>query len=306
MLLSPTVSVIIPTYNRANLLGETLQSVLSQTCPVYEIVVVDDGSTDCTQQVLSDFSTRAGNLHVVSIEHTPLVGLVRNAGVAASSGSILAFLNSDDVWLPRRIENQLQRWEQRPQAPLAFCNLHCFDRNGPVAAGPFLSTEADYSGTILGALLEEPIIVPSTMMVSRLAFDSLGPFTSGVIAEDYEFVLEVAARHPISYMPEVLVLMRDHSGSRARAREELAMLEYLAILERFLKRHPDIAPADRAHARQGQANVHFKLARLYLEKHERALARKHLAAMARVKPWDGRLPHALVATMRPGRIPLPS
>jgi glycosyltransferase involved in cell wall biosynthesis len=296
---APTVSVIIPTYNRADLLAEAILSVLAQTVPVHEIVVVDDGSTDSTLELLGDLACRVSNLKVVSIEHTPLVGLVRNAGVTASSGSVLAFLDSDDIWKPQRIEKQLRTWEQVPEAALGFCNLHCFNTNGLVAEGPFLGTEVAYGGRILGELLEEPIVVPSTMMVWRAVFDSLGPFTSGVIVEDYEFILEVAARYPVSYVPEVLVLMRDHSGGRARQREELSMLEYLRIVRRFQKRHPEITSGERAQARRGLANVHFKLSQFYMERGDRALARRHLAAMARLRPWDRRLPAALALAVSP-------
>src|SRR5438067_1445222 len=158
MLPPPTVSVIIPTYNRADLLAEAIQSVLAQTAPVHEIVVVDDGSTDSTPELLAYIAGRVSNLKVVSLEHTPLVGLVRNAGVAASNGSLVAFLDSDDVWKPERIEKQLHAWEQSPEAALAFCNLHCFNTNGLVPEGPFLGTEVAYGGRILGELLEEPIV----------------------------------------------------------------------------------------------------------------------------------------------------
>jgi len=138
----------------------------------------------------------------------------------------------------------------------------------------------------------EPVIVPSTMMVSRDTFERLGPFTDGVIEEDYEFLLEVIAQHDVSYVPDVLVLMRDHSGLRARSRVELAHLEYLNIVRRFLERHPGLSQPEKAAARQGLANVHLKLAGFYIEAGRREQARKHWAAGARLRPWDRRLPRA--------------
>lgn len=305
MLQEPLVSVILPTYNRADLLIEALETVLAQSVPPYEVVVVDDGSTDSTNRVLLDFAKRTTSLKVVSLEHTPLVGRVRNAGVLASSGSILAFLDSDDVWKPDRIENQLRAWERYPAATLAFCNLHTFNEAGLTPGGPYLPEGKDFSGRIVGALSMEPIVVPSTMMVSRHAFDRYGPFTDGIIVEDYEFVLEVAANCAVSYVPEVLVLMRDHSAARARSRVEIANLEYLSIVRRFLKRHPEISAAEKACARQGLANVHLKLVRFYLQRGDSASARKHLAAMARLRPWDRRLPRTLkdVLVTRPTAAP---
>jgi hypothetical protein len=111
-----------------------------------------------------------------------------------------------------------------------------------------------------------------------------------VIEEDYEFLLEVVAQHDVSYVPDVLVLMRDHGGLRARSRVELAHLEYLNIVRRFLERHPEISQPEKAAARQGLANVHLKLAGYYIEAGSREPARKHWAACARLRPWDRRLP----------------
>lgn len=287
---SSNVSVIIPTHNRANLLCEAIESVLSQTIAVSEIVVVDDGSTDATQELLANLSCRANRLKVIQIEFTPLVGRVRNKGVEVSSGEILAFLDSDDIWQPNRIERQIAAWDQRPAAPLAFCNLHSFTETGLVPEGPYLAPDCRYDGRILCELLMEPLIVPSTMMVSRDTFERLGPFTDGVIEEDYEFLLDVAAHNDVSYVPDVLVLMRDHSGQRARSRMELANLEYLNIVRRFLKKHPEISQQERSCARQGLANVHLKLALFYAESGRREEARKHWAEGVRLRPWDRRLP----------------
>jgi glycosyltransferase involved in cell wall biosynthesis len=292
MLDSASISVIIPTYNRGDLLVQAIQSVASQTVRPAEIVVVDDGSTDRTATVLSELADQHDNLKVVTIPHSPLVGLVRNAGVAASNGSILAFLDSDDLWQPNRLERQLAVWRERPGAGLAFCNLRVFGEAGGLPAAVYLSPGANYSGHILGELLAEPLVVPSTMMVRRDVFDRLGPFTTGPIVEDFEFVLDVAAEYEISYCPEVLVLMREHAGTRARSREELANHEYLRIVTTFLRKHPGITNRERAQARQGLANVHLKLARYYAEAGKSTLARRHIAAMARLRPWDRRLPSA--------------
>jgi glycosyltransferase involved in cell wall biosynthesis len=292
MLTAANISVIIPTFNRAELLPQAIQSVAAQTLRPEEIVVVDDGSTDGTVGVLAELAEQIDNLKVVRIEHTPLVGLVRNAGVEASSGSILAFLDSDDLWQPERLERQMAAWQIRPAAGLAFCNLRLFGEVGSRSNMVYLPADADYSGRILGDLLAEPLIVPSTMMVKREVFEKLGPFTAGPIVEDYEFVLAVAAAYDISYSPEILVLMREHTGARARSRIELANLEYLRIVGSFLRRHPGVSSYERAQARQGLANVHLKLARYYTEVGDISSARRHVAAMARLRPWDRRLPAA--------------
>jgi len=107
------------------LLFEAIESVLAQTIAPYEIVVVDDASTDGTPEVLTSFSDRVSYLKVVRIEFTPLIGRVRNRGVEASSGEILAFLDSDDIWKPNRIERQavVHRWGPGSRGSLSRAQL---------------------------------------------------------------------------------------------------------------------------------------------------------------------------------------
>ena len=295
------VSVIIPTYNRAEMLRAALESVLAQTMSVREIVVVDDGSTDHTPDVVRELVSRGAPIIYLTGPHRNNLREARTCGVEASSGALIAFLDSDDLWRPDRIERQLDALAHQPEAGMAFCNVQRFDERGPFTGGPYLPPTADYNGNILGDLLLEPVAVQSALVVKREAFMRVGGFPNRRINEDYELTLLIAALYPASYVREPLVLMRAHPGSRSRAMNRLAMLEYVKIVSDFLASHPYLPTHVAAQGRRGLANVHLKLANLYLEEGDKRRARRHVGAFVKLRPLDRRMPAALLRLWSPTR-----
>lgn len=301
-----TVSVVIPTYNRAEMLRSAIESVLVQSVPVREIAVADDGSTDHTRDMASALITVDAPLIYVPKPTAPegagpcnRRSAARNRGVAATTGEIVAFLDSDDVWEPQRVERQLAALKER-DVGFAFCNLQTFDDSGPLGA-PFLNPGVDYSGCILGDMLLEPLAVSSTLMVRREALDEVGGWAEDVDdAEDYELALRLAARYQAAYTPHVLVMMRHHAHRTSRSHKERPLLAYINIVESFLARHLELPRSIRVQGKSGLANVHFKLARYYLGVGDRRVARRHLRALIRLRPWDRRAPVAFLHTLLPG------
>lgn len=300
------VSVVIPTYNRADLLRAALDSVLAQTVPVHEIVVVDDGSTDHTPDVVHELTAAGAPITYVPLLHLNQRGAARNRGAAATTSPLIAFLDSDDLWLPRRIEKQLDAWTRAPQAGFAFCNVQRFDEQGLIGPLPCLHPAADYNGAILAGILLEPLAISSTLIVRRALFEQSGGFATVRANEDYELTLRLALANRASYVPAVLVHMREHAGRTSRNQREMPLLDYIRLVEQFLTAHPDLPTHTRAQGRRGIANVHFKLARLYLEYGERAAARRHLWALVRLRPWDRRGPAAWLRAWTPFDAPAAS
>jgi glycosyltransferase involved in cell wall biosynthesis len=295
------VSVVIPTYNRAGLLREAVESVLAQTVPAAEVVIVDDGSTDETPEVVDDLLGQGAPLVYLRGPHANNRSEARNRGVAAASCSLIAFLDSDDIWAPRRLARQLAALDLTPDAGFAFCNVQHFTDAG-LLGEPCLPVRADFSGHILGDILEEPRAVSSTLLVKREAFESVGGFAALSMNEDYELTLRLAARCQASYVPEVLVLLRQHAGRTSLQGAEESLVGYVRIVEAFMAGNP-LTAEDRARGRRGLANVHFKLARLYLERGDRVAARRHIASLARLRPWDRRWPSAYLRSLSPAAGP---
>jgi glycosyltransferase involved in cell wall biosynthesis len=294
-----TISVIIPTYNRAELLREALTSLLEQTRQVDEVVVVDDSSTDHTPEVVADLTREGLPVSLVQVQRGAPPGELRNIGVAASTGSVVAFLDSDDLWQPRRVQAQLEAWADRPKAGFAFCNLHRFDANGLFASGPYLSPQRTFNGRILGHVLRDAVTVSSTLMVSRYAFMKVGGFSHRRLGEDYALTLALAAQFDACFTPEPLVLMRAHDGNTARTQVRASLESYLEIMRSFLAVHKALSHDERRAARDGIANVRIKLARICLDQGDRRAGLTHVVSAAFHRGGDRRLLPLIARTLAP-------
>lgn len=194
------VSVIIPTHNRADVLGRAIASVLGQTWADFELFVVDDGSTDATPRVLAEFDDpRLTGMH----QENKGVSSARNRGIAASGGRLIALLDSDDHWMPDKLEKQVRFMAE---SGFAICQTdEIWIRNG-VRVNPRFK-HAKPAGWFLDRSLDLCLISPSCVMFTRSLWDELGPFDESLPAcEDYSLWLRVGARHPVGLVPEPLVV----------------------------------------------------------------------------------------------------
>ncbi|MFP6892568.1 MAG: glycosyltransferase [Opitutales bacterium] len=198
-LLTPKVSVVIPTYDRMETLPRALDSVISQTFSDWELIVVDDGSTDGTDEmILRDYP--AVRLH--RQENTG-VSSARNAGVALASGEWIAFLDSDDAWLPEKLERQLSHLAKEPKLRLSHTD-EIWIRNGRRVSQP--KEYAKAGGGIYRRCLPLCCICPSSVLIRRDLFDEIGGFDETFpVCEDYDLWLRITAREPVHYLDEALV-----------------------------------------------------------------------------------------------------
>jgi glycosyltransferase involved in cell wall biosynthesis len=196
------VSVIIPTYNRSAYLREAIESVLSQTYKNIELIVVDDGSTDATGELLLQHGAK------LSVLHTGHRGpsAARNCGIAAASGAHIAFLDSDDVWLPDKLREQMLFFQDHPEARVCQTE-EIWIRNG-VRVNP-MNKHKKYSGWIFERCLPLCIVSPSAVMIERSVFTSAGLFDETFLAcEDYDLWLRISARYPVFLLDTPLIIKR--------------------------------------------------------------------------------------------------
>jgi glycosyltransferase involved in cell wall biosynthesis len=239
----PRISAIIPTYNRARLLQEAVDSVLAQRYRDFELIVVDDGSTDDTPALLEELLSGAGRrgrpggvgsrapgvgaadlrrapgrppIRVVRQRHTGFPGAVRNRGVAESTGELLAFLDADDLWEPEKLERQVARFDEvraRDGTPVLCHTRERWLRNGAEVSQK--GQRHAREGWVFPDALVKCIIGPSTTMLRRSVFEELGGFREDVeIGEDYELWLRLTARYPVSYIEEPLTVKRAGHGDQ--------------------------------------------------------------------------------------------
>lgn len=197
----PTVSVIIPTFNRAWVLREAIDSALMQDFHDVEIIVVDDGSTDNTLDLLKSYP----QIDVVLQSHQG-VSAARNAGIRRARGSLIAFLDSDDLWLPKKLPAQVSFFKEHPNA-LICQTEEIWIRRG-IRVNP-RKRHRKWAGMIFKHSLELCIVSPSAVMIRRELFDLVGLFDETLpVCEDYDLWLRVSCRFPIHLIEAPLVIKR--------------------------------------------------------------------------------------------------
>jgi glycosyltransferase involved in cell wall biosynthesis len=216
----PIVSVIIPTYNRGRLLREAVQSVLAQTFADWELIVVDDGSTDDTEQFVRDLYDP--RIRFVFLAHSGSAGSVRNAGVARARGTWIAFLDSDDLWPPQKIERQLAAVEANPRCLWSCTGFSFIDDQGARVLQRAGAPYEPVSGWVLEPLLTQRATASiTTLMVRRSLIDDVGGFDEALLfRQDYDLALRLAAQAELCAIGESLCLIREHSGRGTKAARE--------------------------------------------------------------------------------------
>ena len=239
------VSVVIPTRNRASKLRQSVDSALSQSDPVREVIVVDDGSADGTAQCLRAYGDR---VRPFFLAHAG-VSAARNHGIRAAQGRWIAFLDDDDVWIESKIERQMAVAAQNPRARLLHCSVYAVDEDLRILYERPASPA--HRGDVFEQLLARNFICTSCVLARRDAIEEAGYMDTGLAsAQDWDLWLRIAARHPADFATEPLVLYRKSvSGSVTSdiARPERLRLAQI-VQDRALRlRH--ISPRARRRAR---------------------------------------------------------
>lgn len=230
-----SISVVIPCYNGEAYLGEALDSVRSQTLPPTQVIVVDDGSTDGSAAI-------ARGMAGITLVSQPNRGLpaARNAGLAVADGDLVAFLDADDVWEPRKLERQAAFLDDNPSVGYAFAH-HRYLVEDPEALPGWLRGQV--------ARGSEPSPLPSAWLVRRELFDTVGRFDESLhISDDLDWLMRATAAGVRSgTVPEVLVGRRIHASNLSLDRER-TQRELLGILRSSLRLKKEAAARSTAPA----------------------------------------------------------
>ena len=192
-----SISVIVPAYNHEAYVAEAIQSVLAQTCPPDEIIVVDDGSTDRTAEVAL---SHGKPVRCICQENQGFGGS-RNTGLKQAGGSLIAFLDSDDLWLERKLELQSAYLAAHPETDMVFCHMR-----------PFLSPEIDPADALKFDAREIAACNTGSLLARREAFDRAGLFPTDRHVQEYFIWFSRACDAGLTYhiLPELLLLRRVH------------------------------------------------------------------------------------------------
>jgi glycosyltransferase involved in cell wall biosynthesis len=266
---SPLVSAVITTYNYARFLPGAIEGVLGQTYPNVEVVVVDDGSTDATREVVSRYSGR-GVRYVFQDNAGP--GPARNRGMEATQGPLVAFCDADDVWLPDKIATQLAHLRRHPELGLVTAHAYaCDEALRPMSIVHAARGDSEY---VFEALLVRNIVLnPTCVLARRSALDAIGGFSDVPKWEDWDTWLRLAKRFPIGFVDQPVAYVRRHDGSLSPIEGD----HRLELDGRILERHIGAVGSRRKRAVirvRARSNAYFHAATTKVLRGERRRARR--------------------------------
>lgn len=228
-------SVIIPTYNRSKQLSSALDSVLAQTCTDYEILVIDDGSTDDTEQVLRAYQDRLTYLR----QSNAGISVARNTGIAQAKGAYIAFLDDDDLWYPRKLEVMAQAIAAHPDGGLFHSRVDYVD-----GKGNWLWTTNPPQGNDYQNLLQGNYIAMLSAVVKKSCLERAGVFDPDLkMCVDWDLFLRVAKDFPVVYVPETLAEYRYLLSDSVTARVQVMLPYQKRVLEKAIAADPTLPPA---------------------------------------------------------------
>ncbi|MCU1268233.1 MAG: cell wall biosis glycosyltransferase [Acidobacteria bacterium] len=255
---TPTVSIVTPTYNQAEFLRDTVESVLAQDYPHIEHQVIDDGSTDETPRILADYADRIAVERHTNRGQTPTI----NKGWERATGEILTWLNSDDTFLPGAVSWAVEYFQQHPDVGIVFGDTLFTRPDGEPIERSKQRAEFDYREFVLQC--ENPIAQPSAF-IRRSVIEDVGLLDPEFYYfMDWDFWLRAGIRHRITYVPELLSTYRLHKDSKTIAQANKAAPELEYMYRKFFAR-TDLPAEIRALERRAMGNMFFTSGGYYLE-----------------------------------------
>jgi glycosyltransferase involved in cell wall biosynthesis len=240
MMVQPLVSVVCPAYNCARFIQSALESVFAQIYRPIEIIVVDDGSTDTTPELIQ----RYREIHYLKQENRG-PSAARNLGVRAAHGEYIAFLDLDDLWTPKKLSEQIARLESLPDAGLSFSDMRLFSAAGNDDLTMFQKYRLTkeffgddrYVDHAVTKLVSRNFIPTSSVVVRKTVLTQSGGFDERFRkAEDWDLWLRIGLRYPIIYSSIPLVLKRVHDVNVSRDSEGMNVAA-LKVLEKFRREY---------------------------------------------------------------------
>lgn len=287
------ISIIMSVLDGERYIDEAIESILAQTYKDYELIVINDGSTDSTSDRLSAFM---GKLDMKVIHHPVQRGIAVsiNDGLRRASGDSITFLDHDDVWFPHMLETQVSYLEQFPEVGMVHADFQTIDSEGNVIEESVALCRGRQrpSGHVFQELFMDSFIVATSVLIRKECFDRLGGFDEGLLWGDYHMWLRIARNYRIDYVPKVLAKYRQHTGQHTRSLPTLRLDQdpvAISALKKILELYPE------ARAELGENKIRRRMAALYFggayywfEHRSFRNVRIYLARAIRLWPWKPR------------------
>lgn len=281
-----SISVVIPTYNNRGLISRAIDSVLAQTYPAAEIVIVDDGSQDHTQdEVEARYGTRIRYFY----QSNAGPSRARNTGIGLCTQEWIAFLDADDVWFPEKLAKQVETLRANPAAIMAVCDHVSVFPDGSPAGGSCLPKPLD-AGAVREGLLSGTFFLLSGVLVRRRTLEESGRFDIHLrCGEDRDLWARLARRGPIVAVHEPLVRKLEIQGS-VSSDPEATLRDGLVVNRRVIENLSDPREGSLSRSlrlRRINARLYWSVSWLYARRNQREKAVKSLARSWALWPWQG-------------------
>lgn len=273
----PLVSVVIPAYNAERFIGDAIESVLGQGYSNMEVIVVNDGSSDQTRPIVAGYGDQVRLID----QQNEGVSRARNHGIRAASGRFIAFLDADDVWMPSKVEAQVEHLENHPDIGFVYTGYTVVDENlSPLDGVSYPDPRTAWRNTLL---LEPPVIwISSTSMFRADLLQELDGFDERLsTSADTDVALRAGCRRPLGGLPSSLVLYRQHGKQMHHDPDAMARDMDLVLERLFSDPHCRLSAGLRRRAR---GNLHATLAIAYARSHRHRLALRHAMLAMRRNP----------------------
>ena len=278
----PKVSVIIPTYNRAEYLPEAIDSVLNQAYQDFEIIVIDDGSTDNTREALLPYMEKIRYMY----QENKGISAARNAGIKISNGEYIAFLDSDDIWFPEKLEMQVDLLQNKLDTGVVFSDTYSFDNFGKKSPNYF-SNIKPHSGNMFIHLFMENFIPNITVVARKSCFDIVGLFNEDLTySEDYDMWLRTSKHFNFGFIDKVLAKYRIHENKQTQTVGEINQyLNRIKVLESAINNYPFLKKELGFSVNKRLGSVYFFLGCSLIKNKNYLKARKSLTQSIKLYPF---------------------
>ena len=264
------VSIILPTYNRASLVMESIDSVLQQTYPDFELIIIDDGSDDETEEIVCRI--KDARIRYYKMPHSGHTGRLKNYAIKQSKGDYIAFIDSDDLWKKNKLEKQVHLLMDNDSIGFSITDVTTFKEDKILIEHSYKTQGQIQCINIFDWLKNNRFLVYNpTLIIRKKCFEKTGLFDEEMLSGDYHFNMRLAYFFDAGILYDTLVLRRAHDSNMSELFPLENYEEYINTFE-YLYHNKMI---ERKYLFNAKANAYFKIGRIYKEREDARKARKY-------------------------------
>jgi len=277
----PKVSVILPCYNGARWIGQSIESVLAQTYKNFELIVVDDGSTDNSRKIISSYLYDE-RVRYIYQENRGFSNAL-NRGIRESRGEFIGFIGQDDLYMPNKLQVQVEYFDEHKDVDLVHSNYCSIDSSGRIMKVRDIKVPRFSSrGKLIEYLFINNFIGFETALVKRRCFDKVGLFDERMVGfSDHDMWLRIAGEFNIAYIDLVLVKKREHELQFSKVAVEKCLRDEFLMTIKAIKRYPFLEKA----VRKKLAGLYYTWGITMLEKGVNGEAKQKFLRVIQYRPW---------------------